>query len=162
MNSSDPEATASIYYTILEEESSTWRSFYLYDWLVYSFFIFQLVISAVLVLLGALPQAHRIAISVLAAVSGLITGILSLIRGQGLPNRLLQYADGLRKVREDIEGTERELRTGGMTVTFADVAKLRDAYEICRDDERKNHPDTWTSGLKSSSVRFKKEDENVA
>ena len=110
-----------------------------------------------LVLLGALPYSHNIAIAILAAFNGVITGILSLIRGQGLLNRLLQYANGLRSVRDDIEWIERELRAGRKVITFIDVAKLRDAYEICREDERKNRPDTWATGLKAP-LRDKKEE----
>jgi hypothetical protein len=142
-----PEAATSTYFAILKEESSTWRQYYFYDTFVYSALILQLCISSALVILGALHQEAHIPIAILGAVNGIITGILSLIRGQGLPNRLLQYADQLRRVREDIEWTERILRTNAAPILYAEVISLRNSYEQCRDDEVKNQPDSWNSGL---------------
>jgi hypothetical protein len=147
LQSCHPEAASSTYFAILKEESHTWRAFYFYEAFVYTTMIVQLVIAANLVILGAMNRANRIAIATLAAASGVLTGILSLIRGQGLPNRLLQYADQLRRVREDIEWCERILRTDSGTVTYRDCVELREAYEQSRDDAVKNHPDSWTSGL---------------
>jgi hypothetical protein len=112
--------------------------------------IIQLCISSALVILGALRQDFHIPIALLGAINGILTGILSLIRGQGLPNRLLQYADQLRRVREDVEWTERILRTNAAVVLYKDAIALRDSYEQCRDDAVKNHPDSWTSGLSPS------------
>jgi hypothetical protein len=147
LQSCHPEAATSTYFAILKEESSTWRAFYFYDAFVYLAMIIQLCLSSALIILGALRMEFHIAIAMLGAVNGIITGLLSLIRGQGLPNRLLQYADGLRRVREDIEWTERILRANATVVMYKDVISLRDSYELCRDDAVKNHPDTWNSGL---------------
>ena len=55
--------------------------------------------------------------------------------GQGMPMRLLRYADSMRKVREGIDWTERELRMGTSLVTLRDAIRLRDAYEKVRDGE---------------------------
>jgi len=112
--------------------------------------IIQLCISSILVILGAMNAVNHIPIAVLGAVSAILIGILALIRGQGMPNRLLQYADGLRRVREDIEWSERILRTQSGVVTYNDVMQLREAYSTCRDDAVKNQPDSWSSGLAAS------------
>ncbi|KAF2397807.1 hypothetical protein EJ06DRAFT_532802 [Trichodelitschia bisporula] len=142
----DPEAPTSIYYALVREERATWHRFYLYDWIVYGSLIAQLVISALLIVFGALKGGWHISIEVLGAVNGVITGILSLIRGQGLPNRLLQYADGLRRVREDIEFLDREIR-GGRKVTWKEVEDMRMNYETVRADTQRNDPDVWSSTL---------------
>jgi hypothetical protein len=142
-----------VYYSLIQEESWTWKLYYVYDILVYSAMIGQLIIAAVLIILGATAGDHHIAVAVLGAVTGVITGVLSLIKGQGLPNRLLQYADGLRKVRDNIEFTERELRAGAKDVIYDEVVKLRNDYETARDDALRNHPDSWTSFLTPTNTR---------
>jgi hypothetical protein len=136
--------TTSLYYTLVREEESQWKLYYLYDILVYSCLVLQLMIASVLIILGALAGDHHLAVAILGAVTGIITGILSLIKGQGLPNRLLQYANSLRQVKERIEFMERELRANVREVTFQEVQNLWVAYETARDEEVTNRPDTWT------------------
>jgi len=147
IQSCHPEAATSTYFAILREENRTWRSYYFYDSFVYTALIVQLMISSVLIVLGALRGPYHIQIVALSAVSGVVCGILSLIKGQGLPIRQLQYAEQLRRVREDIEWSERLLRTGYEVVTYSDAIKLRQAYEVCRNDSVANHPDSWQGGF---------------
>jgi hypothetical protein len=140
----------SVYYSLKREETKAKRLYVLYDVVTYVCLIAQLIIAAVLIILGALNADYHIAIATLGAVTGVITGILSMIRGQGLPQRLMRYADALRRVREKIEFTERELVAGVRTVTYGECLQLRTDYENIRDDETKNHPDTWTSWSSST------------
>jgi conflict system pore-forming effector with SLATT domain len=148
----DPEAPTSIYYNLVGEEKYTIFKYRLYDSLVYGGLITQLVLSAVLIVLGALPSSHHISIAILGAVNGVVTGILSLIKGQGLPVRLIKYAESLRGLREDIEWNERQLRAKLSTVTYRTVFRLRDNYQKVRLDEMANHPDIWqTSGAAAKS-----------
>ncbi|KAF2432717.1 hypothetical protein EJ08DRAFT_695115 [Tothia fuscella] len=150
LQSCHPEAATSTYFAILKEESHTWREFFFYETFVNAAMIIQLIIAAILVILGAMKRTNHVPISTLAAVTGVITGILNMIARQGLPNRLLQYADQLRRVREDIEWCERILRTDSGVVTYSDCVALREAYEKSRNDSVKNHPDTWTTSLSSA------------
>jgi hypothetical protein len=124
----------------------------LYNALVYTSLIVQLVVSALLILLAAVPQEHHIALAVLGAANGVIAGVLGLVRGQGLPGRLLQYADGLRKVRETIEWLEKELVAGKRPVSYREVVRLREMYQQIRGDEHRNRPDSWISGLSGHSA----------
>ncbi|KAF2669777.1 hypothetical protein BT63DRAFT_423762 [Microthyrium microscopicum] len=142
-SSSDPEAPTSIYYTLLEQERYSWRKYIIYDWLTYGALVSQLVLSAALIILGALPSSHHISISIIGAAGGVLAGILSILKGQGLPTRLLRYADGLRQVREAIEFDERELRVGLKYVTLGDAMAHREAYENARSAEITNMPDVW-------------------
>jgi len=135
----------SLYYTLVREERSQWKLYHLYDILVYSCLVLQLMIASVLIILGALAGDHHIAVAILGAVTGIITGVLSLIKGQGQPNRLLQYANSLRQVKERIEFMERELRASVREVTYQEVQNLWVAYETAREEEATNRPDMWTS-----------------
>ena len=143
----------SIYCTILRELRTSNQIYVAYDWAVYGAMFAQLVISAVLIILGALGStgSFHITIAILGAVNGVITGVLSLIKGQGYPVRLVEYMNNLRKVRENIEFMERELICGARTVTLRQVMQLRSDYEVVREDELKNHPDIWQAGSSGQS-----------
>lgn len=67
----------------------------------------QIVIGAALTALGASNGPH-IAITVLGSLNTVIAGGMTYLKGQGLPERLLVYANGLRKVREYLEERERQ------------------------------------------------------
>ena len=112
--------------------------------------VLQLFIASILIILGARSGDSHLVVSILGAVTGILTGILSLIKGQGFPNRLIQYGDSLRRVREDIEFTERELGANRRIVTYGEVVALRKAYETVREDESKNRPDVWSTGISPS------------
>lgn len=131
----------------------TSKLYHFYDILMYSCMIIQLIIASVLIILGAIAGDHHIAVAVLGATTGVITGILSLVKGQGFPIRLLQYGDSLRKVRDDIEFMERELRAGTRDVMYDEVVKLRNDYEKARGDELRNNPNTWTSFLRPPNTK---------
>lgn len=151
----DPEHNIGVWQNIRFEEVASQRRYYLYNTIVYGGLVSQLVISAVLILLGANSSDHHIAIAVLGSANGVITGILSLIRGQGLPNRLMQYANGLRKIREQIEWMEKEVRAKRRVVSYQEAVELRNLYEQTRADAQRNHPDTWTSGSGTDSKTWK-------
>jgi hypothetical protein len=145
----------SLYCTILRQERTSQQVYLAYDWAVYGAMFAQLVISAVLIILGALGGNFHITIAVLGAVNGVITGVLSLIKGQGYPVRLVEYMNNLRKVRENIEFMERELVVAARTVTLRQVMQLRSDYEVVRDDQLKNHPDIWQASATGQSAAAK-------
>jgi hypothetical protein len=125
------------------------RLYLLYDFLIYSCLLLQIVISAVLIIIGAHAGDHHLVVSILGAATGIIVGVMSLIKSQGFPTRLVQYRDALRRVREDIEFTERELRAGRRIVTYGEIVTFKKAYESVREDEVKNSPDVWNAGVGS-------------
>jgi hypothetical protein len=106
----DDEAPTSIYYSLISQERKTRHRLRLYEFIVYGGLISQLILAAALIILGARGTIDGIAVASLGAVSGVIAGILSILKGQGMPVRLVRYADGLRRVRSDIEFHERSLR----------------------------------------------------
>ncbi|KAF2189635.1 hypothetical protein K469DRAFT_700868 [Zopfia rhizophila CBS 207.26] len=141
----DPESNVGIYPNILHQERVTRHSYRVYRTVIYGGLTFQLLLSALIILLAAVPSRHHVAIAVFGALNGVITGILALVGGQGLPNRLVQYADGLRGLRERVEWMERELEAGMREVRYREVVGLREAYEGLRGDEQVNRPDFWVS-----------------
>jgi hypothetical protein len=145
----DEEAPTSLYYELITEERHVALKYRLYEWIVYGGLMFQLMLSAILIILGALKSNH-IPISVLSAANGVVTGILSLIKGQGLPMRLIKYLDALRKVRDEIDFAERQLRANLSSITFRDVLKLKSKYEAVRQDQMANQPDVWQNSSGSN------------
>jgi hypothetical protein len=150
----DPEEDSSIYFAIVSEESQARHRYRVCRFLVYVGVLVQLVVSAVLIVLGAmiitmgqLPGRHGKAIATLGAVNGIITGILALVLGQALRNRrnrLTKYLVSLRRMKADIHHMERELRVGKKPISYRAAVALRGEYEACREDEG-----NWMNGSSS-------------
>ncbi|GFF25201.1 hypothetical protein IFM46972_01322 [Aspergillus udagawae] len=132
-----------MYPKILREEKRALRQLYAFDMLVYTCLALQLVIASTLVILSAISGDHHIIVAVLGAITGLITGVLSLVKGQGQPMRLLNYADSLKKVRDDIEFCESGLEAGVTSVTYEQVLDIWNKYTSARDSQMSNRPDVW-------------------
>lgn len=169
--SEEEEYATSLYYSLVREESDQWRLYHIYNIITYTSLVLQLVIASALVIVGAIPSitpnsgdgdtytGHRIAVSVLGAITGLLTGVMSLLKGQGLPIRFLQYASRLRQVRDKIEFLERTLRANikGVVVTHQDVLDLWHEFENVINERDMNRPDAWATtsmptNLKDNSV----------
>src|SRR5450755_2775462 len=58
----------------------------------------QIAIGAVLTALGA-SQAPHLAITILGAANTVMAGVLTYLKGQGLPYRLLVYLNELKRIR---------------------------------------------------------------
>lgn len=153
------EYATSLYYSLVREESDQWRLFHIYNVVTYASLVLQLVIASTLIIIGAILsitstfgsadtyRAHRISVAVLGALTGLLTGIMSLLKGQGLPLRFLQYASRLRQVRDKIEFMERTLRANirGVVVTHQDVLDIWHEFENVINERGMNRPDAWAS-----------------
>lgn len=143
------EYATSLYYNLLRLESDQHRLYHFYNVLTYTCLVLQLAIASVLIILGAILGSgsdHRIAIAVLAAATGVLTGVMSLAKGQGYPTRMVQYANRLRQVRDKLEFMERALCANcGAIVTFQDVLNLWNEFEKVRDEKAMNQPDVWTT-----------------
>lgn len=157
--SEQSENPTSIYFSLRREESDQHRLFHFYNLLTYTCLILQLVIASALIIIGAIPSTtsssgnddghlgYRVAVAVLGGITGLLTGVLSLLKGQGMPIRFLQYAGRLRQVREQIEFTERILRASmtDTVVTYQDVLKIWQDYENVFVERDINRPDAWAT-----------------
>ncbi|KAL4803041.1 hypothetical protein BDV18DRAFT_49096 [Aspergillus unguis] len=68
----------------------------------------QIVVAAALTALGAARGPHN-AITAFGAINTIVAGILTYLKGSGLPDRLKHYQNEWRNIREYIEQREREL-----------------------------------------------------
>jgi hypothetical protein len=57
--------------------------------------------------------------------------------------RLINYANKLKKVRDDIEFCESELKAGLREVTYKQIIALWNDYISARDSNMANRPDVW-------------------
>ena len=145
---SNLEAAHGFYSQVCQERRYIQCKYRFYDVMIMFFLILQIFLSAVFIVLGALNVNQHIAIAVLGAVSSVIAGVLALVRGQGLPNRLRMERDGLKKIILDADEMYWDVR-GGRQVSYNDVKRLRDAYAGVLEDARRNHPDTWNAATLS-------------
>ncbi|THW15457.1 hypothetical protein D6D24_04950 [Aureobasidium pullulans] len=139
------ESAHGFYSQLLKAERRAARQYRLYDAAVIFLMIIQLCISAVFVVLGSLPNLdrHHVAVASLGAIGTVVAGMLALMRGQGLPNRLRMERDALRRVVFETEELYWDARAD-RDIDFGDIERLRDAFVAVVEDARKNHPDVWT------------------
>lgn len=109
---SRPAPNLGIYTRIVHEEISAKRQFWVAASIINTCYFGQICIAAALTALGA-SASSNIAITVLGAANTVMAGVLTYLKGQGLPNRLRMYWTSLRKCREFIEEKEREIAAEG-------------------------------------------------
>ncbi|MCJ1471102.1 hypothetical protein MMC07_009750 [Pseudocyphellaria aurata] len=113
----------------------------------------QIVIAAALTALGAASGSH-IAITVLGSVNTVIAGGMTYLKGQGLPERLVEYANGLRRVREYLEERERQFSRPDCNLDVDQEARnvLR-MYEAVRKSAEDSYSSTWKSSAESKAPK---------
>lgn len=105
----------------------------------------QIVVAAALTALGAAAGSHII-ITILGAINTIIAGVMTYLKGQGLPDRLLEDANGLRRVREYLEQVERQLMAEDSTLDVeAEARIIYDMYNQVRKNAENNVPSNWKS-----------------
>lgn len=105
----------------------------------------QIVVAAALTALGAAAGSH-VLITVLGSINTVIAGVMTYLKGQGLPDRLLEDANGLRRVREYLEQVERQLMAEDATLDVeAEARIIYDMYNEVRKNAESNVPGGWKS-----------------
>jgi hypothetical protein len=123
----------------------------IFDIATYVFLVLQILLSAIFIVLGSLTRIDsHLPIVILGAISTVIAGVLAVMKGQGLPNRLRQTRDGLRNVIFEAEELYWDVNAE-RKVWFKDIIKLREDYLRVMEDARRNHPDTWNSTVTVSN-----------
>jgi hypothetical protein len=109
----------------------------------------QIVIGACLAALGPLSSTHSTAITTLGVVNSSLAGVLALLKGQNLPDRLRKDGFEMSKVQDYIEETEIRLEAmeGGEEFTENELDKVLQTvfakYNAARDTAEMNRPDTY-------------------
>ncbi|KAK5732089.1 hypothetical protein LTR17_010797 [Elasticomyces elasticus] len=144
----NPKALASrhgLYARIQSRFSYTQSKYRIFDVLTYALLALQLALSATFIVLGSLVKVEsHVAIAVLGAVSTVVAGVLALMKGQGLPNRLRQTRDGLRNVLFEAEELYWDVGAD-RPVFYKDIKKVREDFLRVTEEARRNHPDTWNT-----------------
>ena len=131
-------------------DTQTWRSrqYRLVEVLFYLALGTQIVIGATLTALGPVSKLHSKAITILGIVNTTTAGLLALLKGQGLPDRLRKDEYEMRKVQDFIEETETRLVVGGEgTLETEELDELLQQvfakYNAARDTAEMNRPDSY-------------------
>ncbi|KAL9036068.1 MAG: hypothetical protein Q9180_004510 [Flavoplaca navasiana] len=158
--STRPASNLGIYTRIIHEEISAKRQFFFAASIINICYFGQICIAAALTALGA-SGSSNIAVTVLGATNTVLAGILTYLKGQGLPNRLRMYWTGLRKCREFMEEKERVVAAEGwgwghVEEEGIDVDEVIDVcvkmYHDVRQNAEDNTPDTFLP-MKGSSAK---------
>jgi hypothetical protein len=130
--------------------TQTWRSrqYRLVEVLFYLALGTQIAIGATLTALGPISKLHSKAITILGVVNTTMAGVLALLKGQGLPDRLRKDEFEMRKVQDFIEETETRLVVGGEgTLDTEELDELLQQvfakYNAARDTAEMNRPDSY-------------------
>ena len=135
-----PAQNEGIYKRTVDEESSVQFKFTLTTYIVNVFSLLQIIVGAALTALGA-AKGPAAAVTLLGAVNTIVAGILTYLKGQGLPTRLEQYHHLLRTLREHIEEREREFTEPDCTLDVDEVVQsIVQMYKEVRQTAEDNAP----------------------
>jgi hypothetical protein len=105
----------------------------------------QIIVAAALTAMGAANSSHQ-GITAFGAINTVIAGILTYLKGSGLPNRIHYYEIQWKKVREYIEQRERDFSRQDCTLDVNEVVtKIEAMYEQVKVDIQTNTPDSYVS-----------------
>jgi SMODS and SLOG-associating 2TM effector domain len=141
------------YKELIHTQAKTRIEYYTTASLINMALVFQIIIAAVVTAVSA-SNGPRVAITVLGALNTVLAGSLTWVKGQGLPDRLVSYANELRRVREHIEDLERQYEeTPNFRLNVEEEArKIYDMYDSARKNAENAYLGTFknvtTDGLK--------------
>lgn len=102
----------------------------------------QIIVGAALTALGAAKGPPAV-VTLLGAINTIVAGILTYLKGQGLPTRLEQYLHLLRTLREHIEEREREFTEPDCSLDVDEVIQsIVQMYKEVRQTAEDNAPGT--------------------
>lgn len=117
--------------------------------------IAQIIIGAAITALGPSGGEHILAITILGAFNTSIAGLLALLKGRGLPQRLRGNMAELSKVLDFINERAILLRYGSSPVSNSETSRLlQDSfqkYTIAQQIIERNEPDTYANGNMSKA-----------
>ena len=139
------EVQGGLYSTIRGHRRYIQTKYRIFDVATYVLLALQLLLSAVFIVLGSLTTVDsHVTIAILGAISVVIGGVLALMKGQGLPNRLRQIRDDLTNVVFEAEELYWDV-AADHEVYYRDIRKLREDYLRVLQEARTSHPDTFNS-----------------
>ncbi|PVH92234.1 hypothetical protein DM02DRAFT_620061 [Periconia macrospinosa] len=105
----------------------------------------QVVVAATLTALGAANSSHT-AVTAFGAINTMIAGILTYLKGSGLPNRIRYYEHEWKRIREYIEQRERDFSRPNCSLDVYEIVRVVESmYEEVKADIQTNTPDNYVS-----------------
>lgn len=155
-----PAANEGIYKRTVDEEAKVKVQYNISNYVVNVGGMLQIVVGAALTALGA-AHGPPAAVTILGAVNTIIAGMLTYLKGQGLPMRLEQYLHLLRTLREHIEERERELLEPDSPLDVdEEVQRIAKMYQEIRQTAEDNAPGTVLPPRGAITSLLKKPDIN--
>jgi hypothetical protein len=115
--------------------------------------IMQIMVGAAITALGPTGGKHVLAITILGAVNTSVAGLLALLKGRGLPERLRRNSIELAQVSDLIRERATLLRYGNSHVYNDGISHLLQevftAYASAKQIIERNQPDTYAGGSMS-------------
>lgn len=134
-----------IYHRICHREQEAKRGYKFSALLINGCLGLQIVVAAALTAMGAANSSH-VGVTAFGAINTVIAGILTYLKGSGLPNRLRYYENEWKKIREYIEQRERDFSRPDCALDVHDVVRAVEImYEEVRADIQTNTPDSYIS-----------------
>ncbi|KAL9025921.1 MAG: hypothetical protein Q9196_005330 [Gyalolechia fulgens] len=137
-----PAPNHGIYRRTVDEERKVKLQYEISKYTVNAGGMLQIVVGAALTALGAADGPSG-AVTFLGALNTIIAGLLTYLKGQGLPTRLEQYLHLLRTLREHIEERERELLEPDCQLDVdEEIQRIARMYQEVRQTAEDNAPGT--------------------
>ena len=146
-----------LYRDVLNRQRAKWRQGALLSALIYAGCLAEIAISAVMTALGPTAGDHTLSITILGAMNTIVAGVLALIEGHGLLDKLRSDEMEFRRLRCWIEETEVLLAVEAVGKDKAEVESLvktalkKYNYVRTRDE---NHISLAAEGARHGDVRF--------
>lgn len=134
-----------IYNRVVHREQAAKRGYKFSSWLINSCLGIQVIVAASLTAMGAANSNH-VSITAFGAINTVIAGLLTYLKGSGLPNRIRYYENEWKKVREYIEQRERDFSRPDCRLDVHEVVRVIETmYEEVKADVQTNTPDNYIS-----------------
>ena len=137
-----------LYKEIIKMQKLKNRQYHAVEWLYYASIGANIVIGATLASLGTTSKLHPTAITILGVVNTSTAGILALLKGQGLPDRLRKDEYQMRKVQDFIEETDIRLAVMPKDTFTSEeldhvIQQVIENYNTARDTSEMNRPSSY-------------------
>ncbi|KAI2613928.1 uncharacterized protein GGS25DRAFT_516786 [Hypoxylon fragiforme] len=140
-----PAANIGIYARVVYSEQKAKDRYKVFSIVINACYFFQIVVAASITAMGAAGVSHG-AVTAFGAINTIIAGILTFLKGSGLPSRLKYYGNEWKKIREYIEQRERDFSRAGCTLDVYEVVATVDRmYNTTKREIEMNTPDSYTS-----------------
>lgn len=145
-------ATADLQKKLIRKEKEHRFQYHLISVVFNLIAVAQIVVGAAITALGPSGGEHTLAITILGAFNTSIAGLLALLKGRGLPERLRRNSTEISKVLDFIQERETLLRYGNSYVSDDEISVLlQEAFQSYASAEQiieGNQPDTYADGRK--------------